>query len=107
MNLKADVKTWACAIVIKEERRRTKLKQYECAAKAGLTNYRMNGIENARFLPTSLEFDQLVVVFDLDVRSLNQKIEEQCKILLGEKPACFTSECINYFELRNKEDHVL
>lgn len=105
MNKNADVKTWAIALVIKELRIRSNIKQYELAEKASIKKRRMGSIETAFCKPTSEELEKIGTVFDLDLEAMDQLVQKEIQILIGEIPADFSSQCINYLQLRDEKNH--
>lgn len=105
MNKYADVKIWAIALVIKELRMRSRIKQYELAEKASIKKHRMGCIETASCKTTPEELGQIAAVFDLDLVAMDQLIQREIQILTGEIPAEFSSQCINYLQLRDEKNH--
>ena len=105
MNKKADVVPWACGLVIKSLRHSHGMKQYELAHKAGISAYRLSRLENAFTMPDEQDMKQISAVFDLKPAAMMDLILHNVRVLHGEVPADFSSQCIDYVALRDEQNH--
>lgn len=106
MNKEAEVLPWACGLVIKSLRHRHGgMKQYELAHKAGISTYRLSRLENAFTMPNEQEMKQISAVFELKPEAMMDLILHNVRVLHGEVPAEFSSQCIDYVALRDEKNH--